>query len=817
MDAILQDARYTWRQVRRAPGSALTVVLTLSLAIAANTAVLSLVNAWLLRPLPATHPEQLVSVWRSIPSNPREPAYFDFYRDYLIWQSSNRTLRSLAATFSWEYTVTGAGEPRQIHGAVATWNLFATVGAAPALGRTFASEDVRGEPVCVVGHAFWRTQFAASPDVIGRSISLNGTPCRIIGVLPASFSLRVLDRPFEIDVWRLITADDPYHSSASLTPVAVIGRLRPGVSARQAEEDLNAIQRDLNRRFTSDEPRDSGVLVSGWQQDTTRTVRASLLLLWAAVAVLLVIACVNAGSLILGRHARRASEFAVRLALGCGRGRLLQQLLIESIALFAGGGALGAALALVLIRVFVARNPIGILPPGGVTLDPFILAAMTAVVGGAAVLFGTLPAMRALRGLDGDLFRTRAVTPTRRQLRSRMSFVTAEIALSLTLLVTAALLISSYGRLLSQPPGFRTSGAYVGGIALPLSKYPTPDAQAQAIDDLLPRLRAIPSVRAAAASTSWPFQANGFNPIEIEGRPDSPGAAGVFTFAVGPDFFETLGVPLRQGRDFTRFDRAGTTDVAVINEELARLYFGGADPLGRRIRPRGLSQTPRGEPWLTVIGVVSTLRTMRYNRSDWDQAPAIYTSVLQRRDAQGGPRVDTVPVYLYVQTPHLDAAAMAASVHALDPDLALQTWRSTGDIVDGLRAQPKMRASLVGAFAALTLLLAVVGVYGVLMQFVEQQRREIGIRLALGAGPSRIVGLVLRRTMALVAAGLAAGGVGIAASTRLLRGLLYGVSPFDPVAFLAAIAALALVAFGASYVPARRAASTDPNAMLHCD
>src|SRR5215467_11160277 len=811
---VLQDARFAVRQLIRSPITTLAIVITLSLGIAANTAMLTLVNAWLVRPLPLTEPQNLVSVWRTAPTNPREPAYFDFYRDYLIWAAENHTLESLAALFPQDYTLTGGGEPQQVHGAISTWNLFATVGVQAAPGRSFRAEDAHGESSCVISHAFCQTHFGSSPKVIGQSIQLNGQPYRVLGVLPAKFSLRVLDFPFEMDVWTLIRDDDPYHGTASAAPVSIIGRLQPHVTIAQAEGELGVIQRELNRKFP-DEVTDSGVLVAGLQQDNTRTIRSSLLLLLGAVAVLLLIACTNAGSLVLGRNSQRGTEFAVRVALGCGVRRLLQQLTTEILVLFACGGALGLAMAFAIVRIFLASNPFGFLPPGGASLDASVLGTTTLLIFVSALVFGSIPSIRALRLRDAHLLRTHA-TSSRAHLKSRMTFVAVEIACSVVLLVSAGLLIASFARMVSEPLGFQTGGVYVGEVALPLLRYPTVAAQSRFVDQLLPKLRALPSVRAAGASTSWPFQANGLDPVEVEGGSGSTDKTPrAFVFNAGPGYFEALGIPLLRGRDFDHTDRAGTPDVAVINDALIRDYFPGQDPVGKRIRIGSLTPKEPSGPWLTVIGVISNTRSLRYNHSDWDMQPAVYSALLQRHDSPGElHRFDAQTVYLYLGGRAVKTPMLARAVHSIDADLPVPPLRSTGEIVRGLRVQPRLRASVLGTFALVTLLLAVIGVYGIMTQFVEQRRQEIGIRIALGALSRDVISMVLRWSLLLILPGLTCGIAAAAAASRLLRGFLYGISAFDPFIFAGAVIALPTVAFAAAYLPALRAAEIDPNTML---
>jgi putative ABC transport system permease protein len=818
VERIAQDVRYSARSLRQSPVFSLTTIVVVALGIAASTTIFAVVNAWLLRPLPLERPAELVSVWRTAAAKPREPAYFGFYRDYLVWAAENRSMAGLAAMFEQDYALTDAGEPRRVQGAIATWNLFAVVGGRPVTGRLFDASDVRGEPSCVISYALWRSQFGASPDTVGRIVRLNDQPYRVLGVLPSGFSLRILDRPFDPGVWTLIVAGDETHTPLSPTPVAVVGRLKAGVSATDAQTDLGAIQEQLNRRY-SDEPTGSGVLVAGLQHDNTRTVRSTLLVLMAAVAVLLLIAGVNAGGLILGRHVERTREFAIRFALGCNVSRLWQLLTVDVLLLFACGGILGVAIASVLLRLFTASNPLGVLPPGGISVDGTVLATTGAAICATALLFGSVPAVRGLRRLDADVLRSRAATPDRSQLRSRMWFVALEIALSVVLLVSAGLLIATFANIASEPLGFETRGVYVTDVALPAARYATVEAQARFADRLLARLRALPSVRAAAVSASWPFQANGLSPIEVEGRSmPVEQAPHAFTFTVGPRYFDALGIPVLRGREFAATDDPRGVGVAVINDAMARRAFPGADPIGQRVRVRRDDRNQPARPWLTIVGVVSNTRSQRYNHIDWDQEAAVYTAFDQRPD--GNPaarRSDTQTVYIYVRAQSVAAASVTAAVHAVDRDLPLGPLRTSDDIVNALRTQPRMRAAVIGGFALLTVVLALVGVYGVMRQFVELRRREIAIRIALGASKGHVVRVMISRALAVVIGGLTVGVLGAIAAGRLLNSMLYGVSAVDPFTFGAVVATLAAVSIVASYLPARWAAGIDPNISLKCD
>jgi predicted permease len=819
LSVIAKDVQVGLRQLRRSPATSVTLLITLALGIAATTAMFTLVNAWLLRPLPLKNPQQLVSIWRTAPEAPREPAFFNLYHDYLVWAAENRTFQLLAATFEQDYALTGAGEPEQLHGAVATWNFFSTLGTSAAAGRLFLPDDVNNGPSCVISYALWEAHFGKSPSMIGQGIALNGKIYRVVGVLPRGFSVRVLDRPFETAVWTLIEANDPKHNAASPAPVALIGRLKPGTTTEQAESDLSAMQNELNRRFKGYPP-GVGVLVAGLQQDNIRTIRGSLLFLFGAAGVLLLIACVNAGSLIIGRNSHRAAEFAVRVALGCSQARLLQQITLEILILFLVAGIAGLVLAAAFVKWFVMENPFGVLPPGGIGIDGKVLAATGLLICTTSLLFGSLPAFRALRSRNTDALRSRNGAPGKRHLRSRMTFVGIEFALSVVLLASAGLLISSFARINSQPSGFNTNNVLVADVPVPYRLYPTTDDQARFSNQVIQELQSNPQVRSAGVALAWPFEINGLNPIEIEGTKAAstaqmPSAANL---AAGPGYFDALGIPLLRGRGFTTEDHAGTPAVAVINEELARQAFAGEDPIGRHIRLRDAGEQEPTEPWATVIGVVEATRSVRYNQVQWDRYPAVYTSMFQQKITDRQSRFDAETMYFYVRGESgTNAKMIAAAVHRADPNLPVGSVRSTGAIVRELRAQPRLRAALLASFAVVTLILAGIGVYGVMTQLVEQRRREIGIRMALGAVSANILGLVLQRALLLAALGIACGLIVIIALHKVLSSFLYSVSPLDPFIFAAVVTVLAVIALIASYVPAWRATRIEPTEVLYAE
>jgi putative ABC transport system permease protein len=652
-------------------------------------------------------------------------------------------------------------------------------------------------------------------------MTLDAKVFRVIGVLPQDFSLRFLDRPFDTAVWTLIAADDENYNASSPAPVSVLGRLKRGVTAGQAESELSSIQHKLDPRF-HDEPEGAGVLVVNLQEDNARTIRSSLLLLFAAVLILLVIACVNTGSLILGRNAQRAKEFAVRVALGSGIRRLLQQLTVETLALFIAGGFVGVFIAFAFVRTFVRWNPFAVLPPGGVHLDATVLLGTAAAVLITALLFGSLPAFRAVRVRENDALRAASLSTTaaKSELRSRFSFVVAQISLSLILLVGAGLLISTLLKIDSEPVGFSTQDVSVTEISIPYLRYPTPTEQGVFVRRLLVQFRSIPGVRAAGVSPIWPFQVNGLNPAEIQGQPaprisDLPQVA---TFLVTDGYFDALGIPLIRGRSFAESDTNISQPVAVINEEMARKYFPGEDPMGKQIRLRHTVRETQPDPWLTIVGIVGDTRSLRYNEIRWDRYPAVYRSFFQPTEGSGVHRSSALTLFAYLQSAFAPSPrTLSEAVHSIDPDVPLGQVRSTREIVSNLRSQPHVRAELLSVFGLLTLLFTAIGIGGVMAQMVEQRRREMGIRIALGAEAARIRNLVFKRAMALTCVGIILGIAGAIVVARLLKSFLYGVSAMDPLTFLVVVSILCVVAFLAAYVPARRATKADPMMTLRCE
>jgi putative ABC transport system permease protein len=490
--------------------------------------------------------------------------------------------------------------------------------------------------------------------------------------------------------------------------------------------------------------------------------------------------------------------------------------------LFVLGGLSGTLIGFALVRLFVALNPFDVLPPGGVHLDAVVLAVTAAGVCVTALLFGSLPALRALRVRENDALRSASANATaaKNQLRSRLAFVAVQISLSVMLLVGAGLLLSSFFKIDTEPLGFSTQDVFVSNVALPYAGYSTAADQSRFAQRLMVQLRSVPGIRFAGAALAWPFNVNGLNPVEIEGQWSAqvsqlPQAA---SFVVGDGYFEALGIPLVRGRVFAENDVSGSQAVAVINEEMARQYFAGENPMGKRLRLRYIDEKQPKDPWVTIVGIVGTTRSLRYNQIQWDRYPAVYTSLYQPPAPSKVRNSSALMLFLYLQTVHpLVPAAVSSAVHAVDPNLPIGPLRSTREIVGNLRSQPHVRANLLAMFGLLTLLFAAIGIGGVMGQMVEQRRREMGIRIALGAEAANIRNLVLRSALTLTSAGLILGIAGAVVIARLLSGLLYGVSAVDPMTFAVVVLILCTISLLAAYIPARRATKADPMLTLRCE
>jgi putative ABC transport system permease protein len=806
MDTLLQDVRYALRRLRRSPGFTVVAVLTLALGIGANSAIFSVVNAVLLRSLPYEEAERLVLVAhvnREGNPAPMSPANF---RDV---RAEARSLEDLSF---WHYsgrTLTGVGDPVRLQGAAVGERFFEVMRARPLLGRTFRADE--NEPgrnrVAVLGHAFWQQRFGADPRVVGRTVTLDGEPYEVVGVMPEEFGF-----PGNRDLWfpREYDADFVSDASRGAWFISGIGRLKPGVPHEQAAREVAALGKRLQQQYPDSNTGLEFTSVSLYEQ-TVGNVRVSLLVLLGAVGLVLLIACANVANLLLARAAAREGELAVRTALGAGRGRLVRQLLAESVILGLLGGAAGLLLAVWGTSALVALEPQGIPRLADVRVDGTVVAFTLGVALLSGLLFGLLPAMQVTRsGLAGSLREGgRGALSGRGSIRTRNALVVAEMALAVVLLAGAGLLIRSFVQLQSVDPGFRSEGALSFTLALPDAAYGEGDAGAVFYRGLLERLEALPGVRSAAAVSDLPMgNSANFLTFEVEGRePPTPGQEPVSQILrVTPDYFRTLGIPVARGREFSAEDRAGAPGVVVINQETARRFFPGEDPIGKRIL-LSLGPDTTSVPW-EVVGVAGDVRQFGV---DADPQPAMYFPAAQGPSGSMGVVVRTAVPPLSL------AGAVRRAVAGLDPNLPVNELRPLEQLTADSVSQPRFYMLLLSVFAGTALALAAIGIFGVISYGVAQRTREIGVRMALGAEPASVLRVVVGGALGLAGIGVGLGVLGALAGTRLLSGLLYGVAATDPLTYAGVAVLLLGVAALASWLPARAAVRVDPVVALRAE
>ena len=790
METLLQDVRYAIRMLFKKPGFTTVVLITLALGIGANTAIFSVVNGVLIQPLPFKEPDRLVAVLEANPKISNEPVGASF-PNFTDWEEQNQVFEHMAAFRVQYLTLIGEDEPLRVTGQCVSSAFFPMLGAEPVLGRTLLpkEENTGQRKVVVLSHGFWQRHFGGDPAVLDRTLTLDGSQFTVIGVMPPGF--RFLK---DADVWTPLDVPAPLQQMRGARFLQVIARLKPGISLEQARAGMGTLAGQLENQYSQSNS-GWGVSLTALRDKVVGDVSLGLLVLLAAVGFVLLIACANVANLLLTRGATRQKEIAIRVALGAGRRRLIQQLLTESTLLGLLGGGLGLLLALWGIDALRALSPSNLPRIEEIRIDGRVLGFTLIVSLFTGLLFGLAPTRQATRiDLQETLKEGGSSMSSRRFLRGLL--VISEIALSLILLVGAGLLGRSFLRLLSVDPGFRTENLLTMEISLPQYKYRQDHQRTEFFQQLLERAESLPGVRSVALTTVLPLSGSeSKNSFGIEGRENAV-ANWASLRLISPDYFRTMAIPLRNGRTFDARDAKDPPDAVIINEILARRFWPDEDPVGKRIL--------FGDSGPTIVGVVGNIK---HAGLEAEYEPEMYVPFPEQSSQLVlVARADSAAIAL--------AGPLRALVHSIDKDQPVENFSTMEEVVSRSVAQPRFLAILLGAFATLALALAGVGVYGVISVSVAQRTREMGIRMALGAQPRDILRLVLGEGMALAVIGVTAGLLGSFAVTRLISSLLYQVSAVDPITFIVISLLLTAVALAASFIPARRATRVDPMVAL---
>lgn len=809
MTTLIQDLRYGLRMLLKNPGVSAVAVLTLALGIGANTALFSVVNTVLLRPLPYREPDRLVSLWANVPERGRwraTPANF------LDWKKQNSTFVDMSAYGASTMTLTGDGEPEQLLGTRASAGYFSVVGMEPALGRSFLAEEY--EPgknqAVILGHSLWQRRFGGRTDVVNKSITLNGTSYTVVGVMPHGIypswpttTGQISFDPEQQQFWVPMAFTAQWASLRSAHVLGVIGRLKPGVTLDQAQADMTTIAARLAQEYPVN--KDEGVVVGAFMDEVVGDVRPALLMLLAAVALVLLIACANIAGLLLAQHAARRKEIAIRGALGAGRARLMRQLLLEGVLLSLLGTVAGFVIGRFGVDLILKLIPQQIPRLDQIGLDWRVFGFTLALALVTCLVFGLVPAWQASKAdLHGALEHTgRGSTPARQ--RFRQLLVVFQVSMAVMVVIGAGLLIKSFWQLQRVDPGFKAERVLSLGLTLPHSKYNEPQQINGFYNQLLERVTAVPGVQAATISYDNPLESNWVDGFAIEGRPEPrPGEGLSASFnPVGPDYFNTVGAQIVSGRAFTSQDDQDHPGVAIVNEAFARQFFPNEQAIGQRIKaspPARIWQNQR----LTSFQIVGIVRNLKSSGLNAETDPAYYVPASQ------APLQDMTILVRTAGDPVALVPALRQAVWSIDPNQPVATVKTMEQIVSDSIAQPRLNMTLMGMFGGLALILAAVGIYGLLSFAVTQRTQEMGIRMALGAQVGDVLGLVLKQGMALALIGEAIGLAGAFALTRLIRGLLFGVTPTDVTIFIAVTGVLTTIALLACYLPARRATKVDP-------
>jgi putative ABC transport system permease protein len=816
MQTLLQDLRYGLRILWKSPGFTAVAVLTLALAIGANTAIFSIVNGILLRPLPFTNPEQLISIGgfdtRRAPVIPNESVSYPNFADV---RARNHSFTDVAAYQDNEYTMTGAGPSLHVNTEIVSANLFHLLGTQPTLGRGFlATEDEPGHLVAVLSDAFWQRHFNADPAVIGRPVNLNGRAFTVVGVMPAGFQFPV--RAQARDIWltfsRMATADDPKDTPITAMrgndSLSVIARVKSGVTIAQANEDLSLIAHALATEYPTSNSY-AGIAARSELEDLVGDTRTPLLVLFGAVGLVLLIACANVANLLLARASGREREIAIRAALGASQGRVIRQLIAESLALSLTGAALGIAAASSSLAAILRLYPSNLPRAQEVSIDYRVLLFTVGLAIVTGIIFGLVPALQVSKPNLSEAMREggRSSTAGRGHNRLRSGLVIAETALGVTLLIGAGLLIRSFNRLSHANLGFNPGHLLTASFDLSETRY-NADQQDRFVQELFVRIRALPGVASAAGAIPLPLGDDHFNisfnlldhPVPKANEPSSG------FYVVAPGFFETMQIPLVRGRTFDGRDQRNSAPVMVVTQEFAKKYFPNEDPIGRRVRIGAGEGIARASYKIReIVGVVGDIRN-----SDLVKPPAAAYYIPL-------PQLMWGPPTLTIRTqgdPNAVTSEIRKILTSMDPDAPLYGVRTMEDYLALDLGRARFQTVLLSLFAGIALLLTAVGLYGVMWYTVAQRTSEIGVRMALGADKKDVLSMILGRSFSMTGLGLLLGIIGAFALTRLLSSLLYEVKPTDPLTFVAVAVVLGAVSLVASYVPASHAARVDPMVAL---
>ena len=797
MSSIRQDVLYALRRLRQAPGFTLIATLTLALGIGATSAIFSVVNAVLLRPLPFPESERLVQVAQTWEGKPvvHSP------QNFLDVESQARSFQGMAAIDTTAFTLTGQGAPARLEGAEVSTSLFDVLRSRPALGRGFvAGENEPGKTkVAVLGDPLWRKRFGGDPGVVGRTVQLNREPHVVVGIAPAGFSY-----PEGAEVWTPLEYDQRFRTqSRGAWYLRVVGRLKDGVSVERARDEVATIAARLAKAYPEDDEGVGGTVIA-LHEATVGDARRSLLVLLGAVGLVLLVACVNVANLLLARIAARETELAVRTALGAGRGRLVRQLLTESVLLASFGGLVGIALATSLVDALLALQPQGVPRLAEVRVDRAVAGFACLLSLATSLLFGVAPALQVLRRATAQSLRqgSRGIMGGSHG-RLRGGLVVGQMALAMVLLAGSGLLARSFVRLRHVDPGFRPQNTLSFRVSLPESAYSNDVALVSFHDELQGRLQALPGVRSVGAVAGLPVSGNRFYiSFTIDGRPEVPSAQQptMQVRMATPSYFRTMGIPLQRGRGLEDTDDADSPQVVLLSEAAVRRFFPGEEALGKRIRlglGRGRGRRAGGE----VVGIVGDVKEDGLAEAD---PPEIYVPYAQYP-------IQGMDVVLRTDVPPRSlAVAVERVVRGIDPELPVARVLTLEEVVARSVSEPRFYMVLLGSFAGTALFLAALGLFGVVSYAVGQRTRELAVRLALGAGRGELVRMVLRDALLLAAVGVAVGLAGALALSRTIETMLFSLSSTDP----ATLGTVALVLLGtallAGYLPARRATTIDP-------